>query len=78
MRSAAWLLARLARTMSNAVCTAPAFAGAFFYIFLVFGGAIMKTTNTNKRIDQQIFKDTADRVKKVNINPYVSRGGIRL
>lgn len=32
----------------------------------------------NKKLDKHIFKRTAVRTKKVNIAPYVSRGGIRL
>lgn len=31
-----------------------------------------------KSLDKHIFKRTAIRTKKVNITPYVSRGGIRL
>lgn len=34
--------------------------------------------STNKTADKRIFKHTADKTKKINIMPKVSRGGIRL
>lgn len=33
---------------------------------------------TKKRVDQKIFRRTAARSKKININPTIFRGGIRL
>ena len=33
---------------------------------------------TKKRVDQRIFSHTAEKTKKINIAPKVSRGGIRL
>ena len=32
----------------------------------------------SRGLDKHIFKRTAVRTKKVNVEPYVSRGGIRL
>ncbi|QXN75125.1 DNA binding protein [Microvirus mar28] len=34
--------------------------------------------NTNKKRDQKMFRRTAVRAKKININPRIMRGGIRL
>lgn len=31
-----------------------------------------------KRIDAKIFRHTAERTRKINLSPRVSRGGIRL
>lgn len=36
------------------------------------------TKKTNKNIDKKIFKNTANKTKKINLNPTVMRGGIRL
>lgn len=33
---------------------------------------------TNKKIDKKIFSHTAEKTKKINVEPKVSRGGIRL
>lgn len=33
---------------------------------------------TKKKVDSRIFRETADRTKRLNINPVVMRGGIRL
>lgn len=33
---------------------------------------------TNKRKDQRIFRRTAVKSKKININPVLYRGGIRM
>lgn len=38
----------------------------------------MARRRTRRRVDRRIFSKTADRTKKVNIVPYVMRGGIRL
>lgn len=35
-------------------------------------------SNTNKSKDRQVFKHTAVGTKKININPTIPRGGIRL
>lgn len=35
-------------------------------------------SRTNKKIDNRIFKHTAMNTKKINIRPYISRGGIQL
>lgn len=35
-------------------------------------------SGTNKKTDKRVFKHTADKTKKINISPRVSRGGIRL
>lgn len=32
----------------------------------------------SKKVDQKIFRNTATRTKKININPSIKRGGIRL
>lgn len=32
----------------------------------------------NKRVDSKIFRRTASRAKKINIDPKIYRGGIRL
>lgn len=34
--------------------------------------------STNKNTDSKIFRRTAVKTKKININPVVKRGGIRL
>ena len=34
--------------------------------------------STRKKVDQKIFSHTAEKTKKINIAPKVSRGGIRL
>lgn len=31
-----------------------------------------------KSIDKKVFKQTAQKTKKINVKPHVSRGGIRL
>lgn len=31
-----------------------------------------------KRLDQKIFRHTAERTRSINLSPRVSRGGIRL
>lgn len=31
-----------------------------------------------KKLDRKIFRRTADKTKKINVNPTVSRGGISL
>lgn len=33
---------------------------------------------TRRKSDKRIFKNTASKTKKINIEPKVSRGGIRL
>lgn len=33
---------------------------------------------TKKRVDRKVFRRTAARSKKININPTIFRGGIRL
>lgn len=38
----------------------------------------MKRTTVRKGKDKKIFKHAADKTKKINIRPVVSRGGIRL
>lgn len=38
----------------------------------------MKRVPVKNRKDKKIFRKTADKTKKMNINPVVSRGGIRL
>lgn len=38
----------------------------------------MSRSKMSAGLDKHIFKRTAVRTKKVNIVPYVSRGGIRL
>lgn len=38
----------------------------------------MKRYRFSRRSDRRYFKHTADRVKTINIMPYVPRGGIRL
>lgn len=38
----------------------------------------MKRKRTNKRVDRKIFRHTAINTKKININPRIYRGGIRL
>lgn len=35
-------------------------------------------SKTSRKVDKQVFKHTADKTKKINILPKVSRGGIRL
>lgn len=37
-----------------------------------------KRVPVRKNKDKKIFKKAADKTKKMNINPVVSRGGIRL
>lgn len=38
----------------------------------------MRRTRTTKRKDKQIFKQTAQKTKKINTGSVVMRGGIRL
>ena len=38
----------------------------------------MKRTKMTKNKDKKVFKHSADKTKKININPTVARGGIRL
>lgn len=38
----------------------------------------MKRSKVKKSKDKKIFKHSADKTKKININPTVARGGIRL
>lgn len=38
----------------------------------------MKRTSVRRRSDQRNFRRTAIRSKKININPVIYRGGIRL
>ncbi len=33
---------------------------------------------TRKKVDQKVFRRTAAKSKKININPTIFRGGIRL
>lgn len=33
---------------------------------------------TNKRVDKNVFRNTAVRSRKINISPNMARGGIRL
>uniref|UniRef100_A0AAU8AXQ7 Uncharacterized protein n=1 Tax=Dulem virus 137 TaxID=3145614 RepID=A0AAU8AXQ7_9VIRU len=33
---------------------------------------------SNQRKDRKVFKETADRTKKLNVRPLLFRGGIRL
>ena len=35
-------------------------------------------SRTHKNVDQSIFRNTAKKTKKINIEPNISRGGIRL
>ncbi len=35
-------------------------------------------SKTRKRIDSEIFSRTARKTKKVNVDPNINRGGIRL
>ena len=38
----------------------------------------MSRRRTHRKIDQKIFKRTARKTKKINVEPKISRGGIRL
>lgn len=38
----------------------------------------MKRKKTIKKVDKKIFRHTAINTKKININPRIYRGGIRL
>lgn len=38
----------------------------------------MKRKLMRKRVDKRVFSTTANKGKKININPHVDRGGIRL
>ena len=38
----------------------------------------MKRRRTNKKVDKKIFRRTAVKSKKINIDPTIYRGGIRL
>lgn len=38
----------------------------------------MKRAKTNRRKDSKVFTQSAKQVKKINVAPKVSRGGIRL
>lgn len=35
-------------------------------------------SDVNPSVDKKVFKHTADKVKKINIQPSIMRGGIRL
>lgn len=34
--------------------------------------------STNRSIDHKIFKNTANKIKEINVNKKINRGGIRL
>ena len=38
----------------------------------------MRQKMRNRRLDSKVFRRTAVHSKKININPYIYRGGIRL
>lgn len=38
----------------------------------------MKRKLMRKRIDKRVFSTTANKGKKINVNPKIERGGIRL
>lgn len=38
----------------------------------------MKRSKMTRKKDKKVFKHSADKTKKININPTVARGGIRL
>ncbi len=38
----------------------------------------MTRSKVRKRIDKRIFRKTASSTKKINVNPGIMRGGIRL
>ena len=38
----------------------------------------MKRSKMLRKKDKKVFKHSADKTKKININPNVARGGIRL
>ena len=38
----------------------------------------MKRSKMSRGKDRKVFKNSADKTKKININPAVARGGIRL
>lgn len=38
----------------------------------------MRKKMSNKKIDRKVFRNTAIKSKKININPVIFRGGIRL
>ena len=38
----------------------------------------MKRVRENKKIGKRVFARTARKTKKLNVNPVISRGGIRL
>lgn len=38
----------------------------------------MKRSKMTRKKDKKVFKHSADQTKKININPTVARGGIRL
>ena len=46
-------------------------------VILVFGGDFMRK-RTRSSVDRKVFRRTAVSTKKININPKVYRGGIRL
>lgn len=42
------------------------------------GGNPMKRKSMKRRKDKRVFTQTANSVKKINVAPKMSRGGIRL
>lgn len=38
----------------------------------------MRQKMSNRRLDSKVFRRTATHTKKININPTIYRGGIRL
>lgn len=38
----------------------------------------MNRHTTQKNVDKKVFKRTAQKTKKINVEPKISRGGIRL
>lgn len=34
--------------------------------------------STNREVDVRIFRNTASKTKRINVNPRIMRGGIRL
>lgn len=46
--------------------------------FILGGIFVMARTNTRRRADRRWFRRTAVTRKKININPVIPRGGIRL
>ena len=46
--------------------------------FFKKGGQTMKRKHMKARRDKKIFTQTAKKVKKINVAPKISRGGLRL